>query len=83
MGNVARGHEPRKPQIRSGAATIFDITAVTDDLASIAEWKENLQARIGQAELTFMYADCNQDISQLQAEAETFAGVCRAIGWRP
>ena len=67
----------------SSPAFTFNKDAVTDDLASIADWKEDLQSRIRRAQFIFLYADFDVDFSSLQTEVETYKKVCRCLAWRP
>ena len=61
----------------------FDLDATIDTLGIIADWREDLQRRIRQTQLIFMYVDCEIDFSPLQNEVETFKRVCQCLTWRP
>ena len=53
---------------------------LTDDLAAIADWKDELQRKIRVAQLTFEFVDCFDEQEALRAEVEVFKKVCRCLG---
>jgi hypothetical protein len=53
----------------------------TDDLAAIADWREELDSRVRRAHLTFELVDCSrrEEFDALTAEVELFKQVCSAL----
>jgi len=55
---------------------------LTNDLAVIADWKDELQRKIRLAQLKFEMVDCFNAAEQeaLEIEVEVFKEVCRRLG---
>lgn len=53
-----------------------------DTLEDVADWKDDLRARIAQRELIFELVDFDAPFDDLAAEVEAFKRVCRALKWR-
>jgi hypothetical protein len=55
---------------------------LTDNLAAIADWKDELQRKIRIAQLKFELTDCFDTAEQerLEAEVEAFKEVCARLG---
>jgi hypothetical protein len=61
-------------------AIAHDIDATTDTLETIADWKDNLRARIARARLRFELVRLDEDKQdELVNEVEQFKNVCRAL----
>jgi len=71
---------------------IFDLDALTEQLAELADWKDELAARIERRKLQLL-ADLAEritvtraawlaEIEPLGTEVESFARVCRVLVWR-
>jgi len=55
---------------------------LTDDLAAIADWKDELQRKIHLAQLKFELVDCldTAERESLEAEVKSFKEVCARLG---
>lgn len=53
-----------------------------DTLEIIADWKDDLRARIARRQLIFELVDFDVPFDDLVDETNTFKRVCRALKWR-
>jgi hypothetical protein len=58
-----------------------DVRRFTTDLETIEAWRDDLNARLGRAHLTFEFVGCldAEDQQQLEAEVSVFNQVCQAL----
>jgi hypothetical protein len=70
-------------QVNTGSDAAEVVAPDIDILETIADWKEDLQARIRRTELRFELLDAELDFSDLQEEVADFVRTCRALMWRP
>ena len=58
------------------------LNRLCDDLEAIADWRDDLTARLRRAHLRFEFCGLDpEEQEQLEAEAEAFKQVCRCL-WR-
>src|SRR5262249_34339491 len=60
-------------------ASKFQLERLTDDLAAIADWKDQLQRKIRLAQLKFELVDCFAERDALAAEVKAFKEVCARL----
>lgn len=53
-----------------------------DTLEVIADWKDDLRARIARTQLIFELCDCDVDFQPLVEEVQQFKKCCRCLMWR-
>ena len=62
------------------AAATGRLNRLTDDLAAIADWRDDFAARVRRAQLRFEFVGLDPaEQERLEAEAEVFEAVCRAM----
>jgi hypothetical protein len=71
-----------KVAIITGGTMEFDLDAITDQLEIVADWRDDLRARINRAVLVFLYDDVDADLDALAAEVASFRRVCACLAWR-
>jgi hypothetical protein len=76
-------HEQTKNGAKAAEGVAPDIEVLGTIADCIADWKEDLQARISRAGLRFELLDAELDFSDLQEEVADFVRACRAVMWRP
>ena len=70
----------QEPLLSSGTTVVEPPDVET--LEVIADWKEDLQARIRRALLRFELLDVDLDFGALEEEVSEFTRACRALMWR-
>jgi hypothetical protein len=81
-------HEPDPDTAAESASQGFlvseraSLDRLTDDLAAIADWKDELQRKIRIVQLKFELVDCfdTEEQERLEAEVQAFKETCARLG---
>jgi hypothetical protein len=79
--SLANASECREGGYTADSSAAQQISRMTDDLAAIADWKDELQRKIRLAQLKFELVDCfdAETLEALEAEVRDFKEVCARL----